>query len=65
MDSTPPVGRFMIFLNIAIAGAIGFFLTVYAVRECSECKHTHFISYRSRKIKKCVDCGFEVDLDGR
>jgi hypothetical protein len=55
----------MIFLNIAIASAIGFFLTVYAVRECSECKHTHFTHYRSRKIKKCVDCGFEVDLDER
>ena len=55
----------MILINIAISVVIGFFLTIYSVRECYECKHTHFVEYRSRKIKKCVDCGFEVDLDER
>jgi hypothetical protein len=54
----------MIFLYVAIAGAIGFLFVVYAVRERNDCKHTHFAEYRSRKIKQCIDCGFEVDCAG-
>jgi hypothetical protein len=50
----------MIFLYIGIAGAICFLFMVYAVREHTNCKHTNFVEYRSRKKKVCIDCGFEV-----
>jgi hypothetical protein len=63
MDSTPPIGGFMIFIYIIIVGLIGMGFVAYSIKSQYECKHTHFAQFRSRKIKQCIDCGLEVSID--
>ena len=53
----------MIFLYVVIAGLIGLGFTIYSIKSQYECKHTHFAEFRSLKIKRCIDCGLEVDID--
>jgi hypothetical protein len=63
VDSAPPIGGFMIFLYVVLFGLTVLGFTIYSIKSQHECKHTHFAEFRSRGIKKCIDCGLEVDID--
>jgi hypothetical protein len=53
----------MIFLYIIVAGLIGIAIAVYSITLDRNCNHTHFAEFRSLKIKRCIDCGLEVDVN--
>jgi hypothetical protein len=65
MDSTPSIGGFMIFLYVIVAGLVGIAIAVYSITLDRNCNHTHFAEYRSRGIKRCVDCGLELRIDAK